>query len=75
MRPLSRAAHGQVEQRLVVASGPQGLAEAVVTEHARHLRENVEMFLVGFFRYEEHEQQIDRLLVRRLKRYRFGEAQ
>src|SRR3989338_7237130 len=71
----SRRAVPVVEQLMnagAVFAGEQAIAELRIAEHLRQLTEDLEMQIGGALGYQQHENQIYRLAVRRIKWNRVG---
>src|SRR4030066_2605155 len=55
-----------------IFAGEQAIAELRVAEHLRQFPEDLQMQVGGALGYQQHENQVDRLAVRRLEGHRVG---
>src|SRR4030066_2476988 len=55
-----------------ILGGGQAIAELRVAEHLRQFPEDLQMQVGGALGYQQHENQVDRLTVRRIKGHRGG---
>src|SRR5687767_5925806 len=63
----------QLVERIGVAGAAHGLAQRLVGKHLRQLRQDLQVFLGGFLRHQQHEHQAHRVAVGRVERHRLRE--